>query len=268
VRVSLTFAVGTALVLLFATPVYAGTGDVVETRSDAPASTIGASVSTTSFSSGGGGPSACSWTVNPDLGFVYPELPGDVPSTSFTRDGVVHRLYLKACPGLPDAYEFVPDVSPRDVIDEARRELSRRLPKPALAMNPPAASGGIVNLGMWLAVADAGEVSVTAQLGPIWATVRARQRDLTWDMGNGATIVCTGVGTPIADLSTAEAGPCGYAYRRTSAGQPNSEYQVVVTSVWAVSYTSSVGAGVLGDVPVSAGFGYRVRELQTIGVSG
>jgi hypothetical protein len=257
-----------ALSTLTSSPAFAGTGGSVDAGSDAPTRTISASVSSVSFSSGGGGPSVCAWMVNPVLGLVYPLLPGEVPSASFTRDGVVYRLYLKACPGLPDAYVFVPDVSPRDVIDDARRELSRRLPKPALALNPPVTSGGIVNLGMWLAVADAGEVSVTAQLGPIWATVRARQRDLSWDMGNGDTVACSGVGTPITDLSTPDAGPCGYAYRRTSAGHPNSEFQVVVTSVWAVSYTSSAGVGVLGDVPVSAGFGYRVRELQTIGVSG
>ena len=97
---------------------------------------------------------------------------------------------------------YVPDVTPREVIDQTALALRKKLPTPSLALSPSSAAGGIVNLGMWLAVQDAGEVSVTAQLGPIWATVRARQRDLTWDMGNGDVVSCTGVGTPIVDAST------------------------------------------------------------------
>jgi hypothetical protein len=252
--------------ILLPSPSFAGTGGSVGAGSDAPKGEITANVATTSVS-GSSAVSACSWTVDPPLSDVYPTGPGGGSTKRFDNDNRTYRLYLKACPGLPDEYVYVPNVTPREVIDQAAVELRKKLPTPGLLLSPPAAVGGIVNLGLWLAVQDSGEVTVTAQLGPIWATVRARQRDLKWDMGTGDTVACTGVGTPIVDLSTPDAGPCGYFYRRTSAGLPNSVYMVTVTSVWAVSYTSSAGAGVLGDVPVSNQFGYRVRELQTIGVS-
>jgi hypothetical protein len=255
-----------AAVVLSAVPAAAGTGDVVEAGADGSTQEINAKVSTATVSES---PviSTCSWLVNPPISDVYPTVVRDVSTKTFDNESRTYRLYLKTCPGLPDEYIYIPDVSPREVIDQAALALRKKLPTPTLAMSPSATAGGIVNLGMWLAVQDAGEVSVTAQLGPIWATVRARQRGLRWDMGNGDVVSCAGVGTPIVDTSTPDAGPCGYFYRRSSAGLPGSVYTVTSTSVWAVSYTSSVGAGVLGDVPVSNSFGYRVRELQTIGVS-
>ena len=254
------------IAMLFPSPAFAGTGGSAEAGSDGSTGEINAKVATATVSDS---PviSTCSWLVNPPISDVYPTVVRDVSTKTFDNESRTYRLYLKACPGLPDEYVYIPDVTPREVIDQAALALRKKLPTPALAMSPSATAGGIVNLGMWLAVQNAGEVSVTAQLGPIWATVRARQRDLTWDMGNGDVVSCTGVGTPIVDASTPEAGPCGYVYRRSSAGLPGSVYTVTSTSVWAVSYTSSAGAGVLGDVPVSNSFGYRVRELQTIGVS-
>ena len=50
-------------------------------------------------------------------------------------------------------------------------------------MNPDPAVGGIVNIGLWLAVADPGQVSITASVGPVWATVTARYESTTWDFG-------------------------------------------------------------------------------------
>ena len=44
-------------------------------------------------------------------------------------------------------------------------------------MNPDPSVGGIVNIGLWLAVADPGQVSITASVGPVWATVTARLRE-------------------------------------------------------------------------------------------
>jgi hypothetical protein len=259
-------AAALVMAMLFPLPAFAGTGGSAEAGSDGRTGEINAKVETATVSDSPS-VSTCKWVVNPPISDVYPTVVRDVSTKTFDNESRTYRLYLKACPGLPDEYIYIPDVTPREVIDQATQALRKKLPTPTLVMSPSATAGGIVNLGMWLAVQDAGEVSVTAQLGPIWATVRARQRDLTWDMGNGDTVACPGVGTPIVDTSTPDAGPCGYFYRRSSAGLPGSVYTVTSTSVWAVSYTSSAGSGVLGDVPVSNSFGYRVRELQTIGVS-
>ena len=73
-------------------------------------------------------------------------------------------------------------------------------------MNPDPSVGGIVNIGLWLAVADPGQVSITASVGPVWATVTARYESTTWDFGNGDSMACDGLGTPIVDKDDGGAG--------------------------------------------------------------
>ena len=47
-----------------------------------------------------------------------------------------------------------------------------------------------------------GQVSVTASVGPVWATVTARYESTLWEFGNGDSVECDGLGTPIVDLDT------------------------------------------------------------------
>lgn len=64
------------------------------------------------------------------------------------------------------------------------------LPRPTVALSPPAAQ--LVGVPTWLAVSD-GLVSrsVSAQAGPVWATVRPVVRSVHWSMGNGDSVHCT-----------------------------------------------------------------------------
>ena len=74
-------------------------------------------------------------------------------------------------------WSWVPDFVDVDaLIASASQQVTAQVPSPAMDMNPEPSVGGIVNIGLWLAVADPGQVSITASVGPVWATVTARYR--------------------------------------------------------------------------------------------
>jgi hypothetical protein len=169
---------------------------------------------------------------------------------------------------------WVPNgVDEDDLIGSAFEQVSARLPAPSLDMNPDPSVGGFVNLGLWLAVTDPGQVSITASAGPVWATVTARYERTVWSMGNGDAVECEGLGVPIVDLDTVEQGPCGYTYEWPSApkftGTDDLAYHASVTGHWAVSYSTSSGrAGSLEPIARTTEFAYQVREIQTVRVAG
>jgi hypothetical protein len=169
---------------------------------------------------------------------------------------------------------WVPDVVDVDaLVASAHQQVSAQVPSPELNMNPEPSVGGIVNVGLWLAVADPGQVSITASVGPVWATVTALYESTTWDFGNGDSVACEGLGTPIVDLDTADEGPCGYTYRWPSApkftGTDDLAYHASATGHWVVSYATSTGAGgALAPIDRTNEFLYQVREIQTVRVAG
>jgi hypothetical protein len=187
-------------------------------------------------------------------------------------------LYTKWCPsevgGEVGTWALVPNrISVEDLISSATSQVSAQVPSPAMEMNPDPAAGGVVNIGLWLAVADPGQVSITASVGPVWATVTARYMQTSWDFGNGDSTTCDGLGTPIVDVDTAEQGPCGYTYRWPSApkftGTDDLAYHAAVTGHWVVTYeTSQGGSGTLSPIDRSTSFNYQVREIQTVRVAG
>ena len=146
-------------------------------------------------------------------------------------------LFLRLCPGEAPAYVWVSDgVNEQDLMASAWQRVTAQLPRPAMNMNPDPSVGGIVNIGLWLAVVDPGQVSITASVGPVWATVTARYQRTLWEMGNGDWVECEGLGTPIIDWDTVEQGPCGYTYRWPSApkftGTDDLAYHAAVTGHW------------------------------------
>jgi len=185
-------------------------------------------------------------------------------------------LYTKECPiagGTVSTLQLVPNrINVEDLIDSARSQVSAQLPSPMLNMNPDPSVGGIVNIGLWLAVEDPGQVSITASVGPVWATVTARYVRTVWAMGNGDFVECEGLGTPIVDWDTAEQGPCGYTYGWPSApkftGTDDLAYHASVAGHWAVGYATSTGSsGTLSPIARTTDFAYQVREIQTLRVA-
>ena len=177
-----------------------------------------------------GAPQPCSWVPATATDGWDPDAYGDIRSSGYvffeTIDGRVGRrfpdgreemVFNRVCPDGSGFTWVDVTVTVQDAIDDAVDRARRAAPSPTLDMNPPPDVGGIVNLGLWLALAGQGPVTVRAEAGPHWAEATATLASTTWDMGNGDVVTCDGPGVPIVDTDTLDEGPCGYTYRRVVA---------------------------------------------------
>ena len=204
--------------------------------------------------------------VPPDGGIPNPndQIIRDLP------DGRSETGWIRNCPGGNNEpfYWAAAAIDPVDLIPSALARARSRLAAPTPAINPDAAAGGIVNLGMWLAVDDPGTTTARASLAGVWAQVTAQPTNITVDLGNGDTVTCADLGTPIPDdaLDSLDEGPCGYTYRQSS---PDDEpYQLTITTNHAITWSTSSGAsGTLNPIARSATIDYDVDEIQTVGIS-
>ena len=181
----------------------------------------------------------------------------------------IETLYWVQCPGSVGRYLWVP---PADQIDRgaaiaaAYAEMSDDIPPPTLNMNPRPEIGSVVNVGLWLAVGDPGEVSAIAEIGPYWAVTTAHFDGMTWQMGNGDVVDCAGTGVPYPEgADTFEQGPCGYTYTEQP---PPDGYTITATGHWSVHLQTSDGTNdTLQPIIMPHSFAYDVDEIITIGVA-
>ena len=91
-------------------------------------------------------------------------------------------------------------------------------------------------------------ITATAAVPGESVTATATPTSVTWNLGDGNTIVCQGPGTPYAATdSPGEASPtCGHTYTIHPHGQPNNAFTVTATVSWAVDWA---GGGQAGTVP-------------------
>ena len=199
------------------------------------------------------------------------EIPDPASQVSRDNNGRAETGWVRSCPngsGTNPFYWAPVAIDPIDLVPDALADARSRLPAPIPAINPDAAAGGIVNLGMWLAVDDPGITTARAALAGVWAEVTATATGITIDFGNGDAITCEGLGTPIPDsaLDDLDQGPCGYTYRQSS--PDNDPYRLTITTTYAVSWTTSAGTnGTLTPIGRSTTIDYDVDEIQTIGIS-
>ncbi|MET7820479.1 hypothetical protein [Micromonospora zamorensis] len=179
--------------------------------------------------------------------------------------------YMRTCYGPPASFGGVvwiagaaPVVSPAVLARQARARLD--LPGVVVRMNPP--GDQLVNLPVWLALDRQSwrSVSATASVPGVSVTATARPVQVSWSMGDGVTVTCTGPGTTwTSGTDPAKTSPdCGHVYRRSSAGAPGGSYGVTVTVTWEVTWA---GAGQSGTVPGLTTTGQvqtRVQESQTV----
>jgi hypothetical protein len=92
--------------------------------------------------------------------------------------GVTYNTYAVTCPGEATTIRLVdPNVTAPDLFALVSDEVSARLPEPVHNMNPRPEVGGIVNLGLWLAVESQSIEPVRAEAGPAWIVATPTQRD-------------------------------------------------------------------------------------------
>lgn len=157
---------------------------------------------------------------------------------------------------------------PAILIPSATRIATERIELPIPDVSP--AGDVAVNLGMWLAVEQAGPYTARAEFNSsVWAETTATHVATTFDPGDGsAPIVCEGAGTPIPDpsIESTDPGPCGHVYADLSDVGPRT---MTITSTWHVTWQLSDGrAGQLDDITTTAQHSFLIYEIQTVGVRG
>ena len=156
-----------------------------------------------------------------------------------------------------------PIVAPEVLARQAYRYLP--LPAPKVHTNPPVGHDQLLNMRTWLWVdlATWGSRSATASVPGLTATVRAVPVSVTWTMGDGGRVVCTGPGNAYdpARAEAAQAPGCSYTYRQAA-----DAYTVVATTTWRITWTADGATG--GTLPpltrTSPATRLRVVEVQAI----
>lgn len=191
-------------------------------------------------------------------------------------------IYLFSCPvgglgGFSESTEFRAEAPEQpSVVELAQQAIaSIPLPGPQIGIAPDPSGAGLVGLPVWLwtenVEATWGPVPGQATIpGVITVTARAQAARITWDMGDGNTVVCENPGTPYQATFGSEPSPtCGHVYAATSVGQPDGRFTITATSDWRVQWwvePRGSGAGEGGEV----GFlrdtttSIRINELQVV----
>lgn len=200
-------------------------------------------------SSGGSSGGGCSWELKDGVTIGVPGL----GSVTWPRieDGVTYHLWARTCNG-ETVWVDVPEVAPADILPQLLNQLRERtLPKPVSVFEMLDPEFGWAYVQTPLDFRAGGDswrpVSVTASVGPIWATVTARPSSLAFDPGdptNPGVVSCSGT-DPVAAYDPATPGACSYTYANASSTSEVDGYhfQTSLSITWAISWTSSTGAG-------------------------
>jgi hypothetical protein len=140
------------------------------------------------------------------------------------------------------------------------------IPAPTIATSPPSDSL-VVHVPTWLWVEGSWwtPYSASATAGGVTATVTAQPVQTSWSMGDGATLVCSGPGTPWTPGLDEGATNCSHTYTSASADRPGGAFQLEVTVELEVTWTSNIGAaGSLGSISRTSSQPVHVGEIQAI----
>ncbi|MEY9836819.1 hypothetical protein [Streptacidiphilus sp. EB103A] len=178
------------------------------------------------------------------------------------------EIYLAGAP--PVAQGVNPGVLARQAWDAVQRG------RPVVRTAP----GGTALVGapIWLWIergnnawaGAGGKIIRIASKDGIWVKLEAWSTGITWNMGDGGSVGCTGdnPGTPYNVSDGSNPSPdCGYTYRQPSANQPGQLYAITATVAWHVHWSSNV-LGFGGDFDADSIAGpattLRVDELQVL----
>jgi hypothetical protein len=215
-----------------------------------------------------------SWAQINDYAFMDPNVQFGDGNRYYSQDGQAMRelpdgtvefgeiRFDCESNGIRWVTDGTPEPDPVEVsVDEARRQV----PPPELDISPSLAAGGVVQLGMWLAVSNGDDVTARADGRGTSVTARATLAETVWDMGDGVTVTCDAGGVPIepSAVDSVDEGPCGHTY-----GAPG-DYTITVTATWDVTWVATDGrSGTAEPIVHTASFPYDVVEIQTVGRSG
>jgi hypothetical protein len=160
--------------------------------------------------------------------------------------------------------------TPAELAERARQQL--KLPLPAPGMSPKVrlddgrdATLVRENTWLWVDHGDWSAQSERVQVGPVWAEVTARPKELRVETTTGESLRCDGPGTPYRrSYGMHAASPdCGLRFER-AAEETTGEFQIV----WSVSWKGSTGAsdegGELPTMISRASETFTVAEAQSL----
>ncbi|WP_053720645.1 hypothetical protein [Saccharothrix sp. NRRL B-16348] len=160
-----------------------------------------------------------------------------------------------------------PALSPEQVAEVARNRL--RLPEVTIAASP--AEDQLVNLPTWLWLSGGWEeVSANASVTGVSVTAVAKPRSVTWSMGDGGSVTCTGAGTPYGPHAepTSPSPDCGHIYRRSSADQSGHAFPVSAIVRWMVTWSGAGQGGTFPDMTTTGTASFRVAESHALNNGG
>lgn len=181
-----------------------------------------------------------------------------------TGPGVVDALYRPPVWIANGQLGSTPLPSPAELAAQARNQL--RLPSPKIEANPTGDQLVSLPTWLWLEPTSWGDVSATASVPGVSVTAVARPTSVTWSMGDGNVLTCSGPGSPFpvgGDPKSASP-DCGYTYRSSSAGQRADAYPVTATVSWTVTWSGAGQSGTFPNMTTSASAAFRVAESQGI----
>ncbi|WP_116051838.1 hypothetical protein [Amycolatopsis palatopharyngis] len=185
-----------------------------------------------------------------------------------TSEGVADALYRPPV-WMPDGEEpgagTLP--SPAELAQVAREQL--QLPTPTISTSP--SGDQLVNLPTWLWLSNGWDpTSATASVPGVSVTATATRNSVTWSMGDGSTVTCTGAGTPHkGGIDPKASSPdCGHVYRSSSASEPGQTFAVTATVHWTVTWSGAGQSGTFPDMTTTGNASLRVAESQALNNSG
>lgn len=178
-------------------------------------------------------------------------------------DGRVEHAYVQVCPNRPARIVWVdPTITPRELAERALARVVVPRPVPVVSSAPEV--GGVVNLGLWLAIEPQPDLFDVETEGAVSVELIGEYQGMHWEFGNDDTVDCADFGVPYEEgANDPGEGPCGYTYEFDENG--DEPYTVTVTTTWSFRFTSSSDSGPLGDLTGTAEFDYQVHEIQTVG---
>ena len=226
-------------------------------------------------SNGSGSPTvvSCAFRLTPYVPPAGAMLP---PAGSSSSKGA---WYVSSCSGLHVGMAgggiFYPPVwiangkpnavlSPAQLAEQADQEL--RLPPPVIELSPVGQQ--LVNLPTWLWLGSGswGAQSASATVPGVTVTATATPGAVTWSLGDGHTVTCSGPGTSYtANADPRGASPtCGFTYRNSSATQSGAAFTVTATVRWSVSWAGAGQRGTFAGLATTAAVRVPVGESEAL----
>ncbi len=170
-----------------------------------------------------------------------------------------------------------PAVNPYALALDAERSI--QLPDPSLHFNP--SPSAVVNLPTWLWIDPSiwHPESVSASAAGVTATAIAAPVSVSWSMGDGSTVACSGPGAAYdpSQPPAAQHTTCEYTYATSSVGQPSPDgdpndgsFSVSATIEWSVSWSAigAPGGGTLPNLTTTAAQTLRVEQVESLNTAG